>query len=798
MASKDLVVRLIGDTSKFGKALKGAEHDLSRVGAKMTKTITPAAAAVAVGMSRIGSSWNDARDAIVRGTGATGKALDDLMGSTRRVAGRVPQDFGTVGQAIADVNTRLGLTGSELEDVAKQALDFARVTGVDVSSAVRTTARAMQDWGVEASEAGSVMDMFAAASQQTGIDVTRLGDTLVQFGAPLRQIGFSMEEATALLAGFEAQGVNTEAVMSGLRQSLGRMARAGEDPIATFQRVTEAIKNAGSQAEANRMAVELFGQRAGPDMAAAIREGRFEIDDLVASLNDSEGTVDSASQATLRLSDRFAMLRNRVTGVLGPFGEIGGAIAGVAAGAGPLIFGLGQMVPLLGKVRAAMVALATAMRAHPILALAGVITGVVGAFVAFGRGASDSRERVDELARSMRDAGDAGEGLRRFLLSMLEDAPDVVAAMDRAGLSFDDLHEAVMGGDESFATFQQRVADAGEAMGLSNVEIIKLLGSLGNLAVEFDQATNETEAFERVAGDAARASSGLAGELDDLGDAANDVERDSKSLTAAQLALQGGLKGAAQATGEAEEAARSYRQELVNSLPGIFSHEEQVHRLELSYGSYKQRAEETAEFLNSDASTEDKERALRELRLEQLRLVADLAKVAESYAEEQGAVKGSQEQIDIMIGKLEEQREKYPELADEIDTYIEHLRSVPAEVVTTPRVDTSSALSAIQNLRNQLGGLRVGDINAPRVDDRFRATGTPFDRGSVIVGEHGVERVNLPAGSSIDPHWKTAESMRSRSGGGALVHIEHAEFNGGTDGEMVANELVFALAGVLP
>jgi MFS family permease len=74
-------------------------------------------------------------------------------------------------------------------------------------------------------------------------------------------------------------------------------------------------------------------------MAAAIREGRFEIGDMVAALEGSAGSVEDAAERTLRFSDRLNMLKNRITGVLGPFGEIAGVAGGAAAALGPLLFG---------------------------------------------------------------------------------------------------------------------------------------------------------------------------------------------------------------------------------------------------------------------------------------------------------------------------------------------------------------------------------------------------------------------------------------------------------------------------
>ena len=45
--------------------------------------------------------------------------------------------------------------------------------------------------------------------------------------------------------------------------------------------------------------MEIFGARAGADMAGAIREGRFEIDDLVAALGTSKGATETTADATV-------------------------------------------------------------------------------------------------------------------------------------------------------------------------------------------------------------------------------------------------------------------------------------------------------------------------------------------------------------------------------------------------------------------------------------------------------------------------------------------------------------------
>jgi len=257
-------------------------------------------------------------DAISTSTGATGKALQRLKDDALAVFKTVPDSFERVGTAVGDFNTRLGLTGKELREATKAAVDLSRITDTDLQGNIRAVSRVIGDWGLDAGQAASTLDLLFTASQNSGIEVQRLGELVVQFGAPMRQFGFSFEEAVAMMAEFEKQGVNTETVMAGLRQGLVRLARAGEDPAEAFKRIVAEIKNAGSTAAANKRAVEIFGARAGPDMAAAIREGRFELENFVSLLEDSEGRINQASEAARDFDDTLRILKNQALAALAP------------------------------------------------------------------------------------------------------------------------------------------------------------------------------------------------------------------------------------------------------------------------------------------------------------------------------------------------------------------------------------------------------------------------------------------------------------------------------------------------
>jgi len=317
-------IRIAGDAALLNKTLKSVSSKMGGL-AKIGKTAgLGMAAGVGVGVAaivKLGSTMESVERTIRVGTGATGDALDGLMGITKNLAGKVPADFESIATAVADVNTRLGLTGDDLEDFSEQMLNLSRITGTDLQGNIQGVSRVLGDWGDQAGEASGAADFLFSVAQSTGIEFSNLSSALVNYGAPLRQIGFDFETSAVLIGKFEKEGVNAELVLGSLRQALGKMAREGEPAIETFQRTTDAIKNAGTTAEANKLALELFGARAGPDMAAAIREGRFELDDYFELMNGGGDKINTAAKETETLGEKLTILKNRVIVALAPVVE---------------------------------------------------------------------------------------------------------------------------------------------------------------------------------------------------------------------------------------------------------------------------------------------------------------------------------------------------------------------------------------------------------------------------------------------------------------------------------------------
>lgn len=258
------------------------------------------------------AAYDEGADTIIAATGATGDAADDLMSAYSGVASTVVADFSDIGTAVGEVNTRFGLTGDALEGLSADFLKFAQLNGVDVKTAVDSTQSAMAAWGIEAQDAGLMLDTLNAAGQATGVSVDRLADSMVANAPALQEMGYSASDAAMFLANLEKNGVDVSSVMGGMKKALTNAAAEGKPMSQAMQEMEDSIKNAGSSTEAITIATELFGAKAGASIANAVRDGNLSFAELGTAMTDFEGNVNQTFEDTLDAPDKLALAMQNV------------------------------------------------------------------------------------------------------------------------------------------------------------------------------------------------------------------------------------------------------------------------------------------------------------------------------------------------------------------------------------------------------------------------------------------------------------------------------------------------------
>lgn len=308
------------ETGKLGDSLKDAEKDAKDAseGFTVMKGVLADLAATAIksvvsGLKDIGKeamnawkSYDDGIDTIIKATGATGDAVAAFEESFINVSKRIVGDSGTIGAAIGEINTRFGYTGQELEDATVAFLQFSEITGSDTVGAVQNVSKALKAAGVDSSEYASVLDALAIAGQASGVSVDKIADGLNKYGAQTRALGLDMEEVVALFAQFELAGVNTETALAGITKAAANWQKEGKNAADEFKQTIKVI-NSWSTTAATEKAIEVFGTKAGPELADAIKSGRFAFDDFTETVKNSAGTVERTFEETQDAPDKLAL-----------------------------------------------------------------------------------------------------------------------------------------------------------------------------------------------------------------------------------------------------------------------------------------------------------------------------------------------------------------------------------------------------------------------------------------------------------------------------------------------------------
>lgn len=333
MASKNNMLSAIVDLAgnvdpSLGKAVKEATSYLDSINLKAV-AVGAAVGTIAVATGKavldagkylynLGADFDDAVDTIRVGTGATGDALDALNDDFEAVYKSVPTTMEDASSAIADYNTRLGLTGDTLQGVSTQALQVSDMLGEDLSGVIEGSSQAFQQWNIDADDMGEAMDYVFKVSQSTGTGFTDLMNTVQQFGPQLQEMGYSFDEATALIGQLDKAGVNADEVMAAMKKSVSSLAKEGISAKDGINQYFESIKNAGDATKATTIASEIFGTKAASTMAAAIRDGSLSVDDFAASMEASGETISGASTDTYDFAEYLQLMKQNLEVALQP------------------------------------------------------------------------------------------------------------------------------------------------------------------------------------------------------------------------------------------------------------------------------------------------------------------------------------------------------------------------------------------------------------------------------------------------------------------------------------------------
>ncbi|WP_270265624.1 phage tail tape measure protein [Enterococcus lactis] len=295
-------------TTAVGKVMQGT-------GAAMTKYITTPLIGVGVAAAKVGGDFEEQMSRVKAISGATGDTFEQMKQQAIDLGAKTA--FSAKESAAGMENlASAGFSAQEIMKAMPGLLDLAAVSGGDVALASENTATALRGFGLEASEAGHVADVFARAAADTNAEVGDMGEALKYVAPVANSMGISLEETAAAIGIMSDAGIKGSQAGTTLRGALSRLARptkAMQDTMdnlgVSFYDADGKMKPLKTQVELLKKAFEgltpeqqqnalvtLYGQESLSGMMALIDKGPDSLGKLTKSLKDSDGAADNMAR----------------------------------------------------------------------------------------------------------------------------------------------------------------------------------------------------------------------------------------------------------------------------------------------------------------------------------------------------------------------------------------------------------------------------------------------------------------------------------------------------------------------
>lgn len=323
------------DKSGWNKSWNETDGDINKQSSKLksftsnigtTLKVGVAAAAAAAGTAIVAmckSGIDNARDLdkqmslFQAHTGATGEEtgrVKDIVKDLYKVNEDSYEDLAKTAEAM---RTQMQMSADDIGKYAQNYLDYAKVTGQADDEAVVRVAEIGKAWKLTADENVGLMDKMLVAQQKYGLSVTDSQNALTNLAPSFQALGMDVNDAMSYLSMFSMAGVDTATATTAFTKALNKVKSPQE-----LRKLMTDIQNCNDPLKRAQMASELFGTKAGPQLAQALSDGTISLDDFQAAMNGATGAVSTASAAYDNNFDtRLALLGKKFSGMATEIGE---------------------------------------------------------------------------------------------------------------------------------------------------------------------------------------------------------------------------------------------------------------------------------------------------------------------------------------------------------------------------------------------------------------------------------------------------------------------------------------------
>lgn len=731
MPESTVSVRLRAVTSGFSSAMRGAAGSmgavtrnadrLTAIGGVMSSTVTPALMAVGGAAAFVGMQFESAMSGVEAVTGAGTEAMADMSAQAQEL-GRTTQFSATEAAGALEFLGMAGFDAQEATEALPDTLNLAAAGGMELAQAADLASNVLQQFALDVDQTQRVTDVLAQTATNSNTSVEQLGNAMSMAGPVANAAGLELEETAAAMGAMGDAGIQASRAGTSLRgamtrilnatgpaeEALARLGIEAENADGSLRPLPDIVDQlADSGATAGDM-MEIFGQRAGPAMAALVEQGGDSLRDLTDTIENSAGAAEEMAETRMDnlagslqelrsaaegagialfesgMDDTLTGISDAATGILQSAAglpdwvlSVGTGLGAVAAAAGPAITGVGMIAnqaPAIAENfragRRAIGRFATSL-AGPWTVAA---TGAIAVIAAFASEKAAATARVEEFTAAIEeDSGAIGENTRESVANNLEKEGLLSQARD-LGINLGTLTDAVLGEADA----QERVADA-TAKAREEAEELRGEGATG---AGYQQRIGEINGFaDSVSGmteeveQGSEAASRLSGAMSHLPSAAEQAEKGFQGMRGTAAVATGAVDDLAESTEESGYEFEVAAEDIDNWVESVKKATDPVFALNSALGDVEDAQRAYDEAVDEHGATSEE---ARQAAFDQAEAISQLEQAAAngdlSFEEFSGKLSQWVEDGRLSAEQASVIRDRVSELSGEVDAVDRDIR----------------------------------------------------------------------------------------------------------------------------
>lgn len=828
MSGMDAVAQKTAQTGSEIEKLNQKRQAFTQLGTAALGFGASAAAGAALAISRY-AEFDQQMSYVRAATHETAANMDLLRDAAIDAGARTVYSATEAAGAIEELAKAGVSTKDILAGGLDAALDLAAAGGLQVADAAGIAATALKTFNLEGEDMSHVADLLAAGAGKAMGDVSELAQALAQGGQVAKSTGLTIEETTAGLSAFAAQGLRGSDAGTSFKSMLQRLTPQSAEARDEMDRLGISAYDANGQfiglanfagvlqnalkdltpeqrnaamatifgADAVRAANVLYTEGAQGiqewtdkvnDQGYAAETARLRLDNLRGDLEQLGGAFDTVLiQSGSGANDALRSLVQTVTGAVGLFSDLPEPIQqtavylGLAAAAVGLLGGAFLVAtPRIVEFRATAAAAGFSLKGLS-LAAGGVTLGLTALIAII---ASVSTAQAEARARAQAYADTLEKSTHRVTSATRDMAKEALAARgsflwmedksafdsaQKLGIDLGLVTDAAMGSSIAMEELDRQLTKLGQSQAIYGGEAANIINAVKGEASSLEEAIQMARQKEQADRKSADGSKTAAQAYLEAADGAQELQD-----TLADL-----INTINEANGVGQDAITSnaaYREALAGIGEEVQRQKDAYEELNGSLDGFSLSLDQTTVQGSANAA-----------------MLAEVAGKAQAAAEAQyqvdQATVGSKQAAENYAATLADQRQKFIDSAlaagfnsDEVQTLADKVFALPDAKQIAILADTSQALRTIEDFKTRYGTIRGTIVyRATREGPAGDGSVGGYATGGRVRGPGTSTSDSVIARLSKDEHVVTAAEVDGIPGGHKTLAAYRAMWRQGID-----------------